>query len=95
MYAGNVYLIRRKMKLDKLNEKMAEIIAISKKRKKYGLAVMEVPGLEELSEKEYNLVTQACNHIIEDIKKYQEKGVKLSVGTGLKILGFPKDTLLK
>jgi len=83
------------MKLNKLNEKMAEIIEISRERKKYGLAVMEVPGLEKLSEKEYNLVTQACNHIIEDIKKYQEEGVKLSVGTELKILGFPKDTLLK
>ena len=72
--------------IDIFKEKINEFNKISKERQKYGLVVMAVPGLENLSEKDYRIVKQACNHIIEDVKEYQRTKVKIPIGTKLEIL---------
>ena len=70
----------------KLEQKIEEVIEIDKDRQKYGLIVMEVPGLEKMNKRDYDFTVRACNHIIEDVKGYQIEGVKLPIGTELKIL---------
>jgi len=69
--------------IDIFKEKINEI---NKERKKYGLVVMAVPGLEKLNAKQGKLVNSTCRHIINDVKEYQKTGVKLSIGTKLEIL---------
>ena len=64
-----------------------------KEDNKYGKIIFNIPGLQNYTDAEVELLKKGCDHIKEDIKDMQNYGIKFPIGTEIKILSTIKEGL--